>query len=86
MLQMLAQREIPVTELAESFDMTLSAVSQHLGILRNVGLVTQRKDGKRRLYKLNPEPLGEVADWLNFYQPFWTDKLKELGRYLDETP
>lgn len=85
MLHMLAQREMPVTELAESFEMTLSAVSQHLGILRGVGLVSQRKDGKQRYYRLNPEPLREISEWLSFYQPFWTDKLKDLGKYLDET-
>jgi len=85
MLQMLAQRETPVMEIADSFDMTLSAVSQHLTVLRQAGLVTIRKDGRQRLYKLNPQPLQAVSDWLSFYEPFWTDKLANLGQYLDET-
>lgn len=84
MLARLAQREMPVMELAESFDMTLSAVSQHLAILRDAGLVSQRKDGRQRLYRLEPEPLRAVADWVSFYEPFWNDRLHRLGRYLEE--
>jgi DNA-binding transcriptional ArsR family regulator len=83
MLAMLAQRETPVMELAESFEMTLSAVSQHLTVLRQAGLVSQRKLGKQRLYSLNPEPLRLVEDWLSFYEPFWNSRLGQLGRYLD---
>jgi len=85
MLQLLARHETPVMELAESFDMSLSAVSQHLSILREAGLVSLRKDGRQRLYRCNPEPLQVVADWLTFYEPFWTDRLKDLGAYLDKT-
>jgi DNA-binding transcriptional ArsR family regulator len=86
MLGLLADREMPVTELAESFRMTISAVSQHLSVLRQAGLVSQRKDGKQRLYRTNPEPLAAVADWLDFYRPFWKDRLTKLGQYLEEHP
>ena len=72
-------------ELAKTFDMTLSAVSQHLAVLRSAGLVDQRKQGRQRVYRTNPEPLRQVADWLQVYEPFWTGRLQELGRYLDET-
>jgi len=72
-------------ELADSFDMTLSAVSQHLTVLRQAGLVTIRKDGRQRLYRLNPQPLRAVSDWLGFYEPFWTDKLADLGAFLSST-
>jgi DNA-binding transcriptional ArsR family regulator len=84
MLELLAKRETPVMELAESFQMTLSAVSQHLAILRDAGLVTQRKEGRQRLYRLDPEPLRAVSQWLEFYEPFWTNRLDRLGQYLDE--
>jgi DNA-binding transcriptional ArsR family regulator len=83
MLQRLADRELPVSELASTFDMTLSAVSQHLSVLRQAGLVSQRKAGKQRLYRAEPAPLKEVAEWLQTYEPFWTDRLQGLGRYLD---
>ena len=84
MLAMIATREMPVMELAESFDMTLSAVSQHLSVLRQAGLIVQRKNGRQRIYRLTPEPLKEVSDWLRYYEPFWTEKLGRLGQYLEE--
>lgn len=84
LLQRIASRDMPVTELAEAFDTTLSAVSQHLAVLRKAGLVSQHKLGKQRIYRLNPGPLREVAEWLEFYEPFWTGKLRDLGTYLDE--
>lgn len=83
-LSRLAQREMPMLELAESFDMTLSAVSQHLGVLRGAGLVSIRKAGKQRIYRLNAEPLKEVSAWVQTYEKFWTDKLAALGEYLKE--
>ncbi len=85
MLALLATQELPVMTLAQSFDMTLSAVSQHLGVLRDAGLVNVRKDGKQRLYRLEPEPLRAVAEWVDRYGPFWTGRLTALGEYLDET-
>ena len=80
----LATREMPVQEIAESFEMTLSAVSQHLGILRDAGLVNMRRSGRQRIYRLNPEPLRAVAEWVQPYERFWADKLAALGDYLEE--
>ncbi len=85
MLRLLATRDTPVSEMAESFEMSLSAVSQHLSILKDAGLVIQMKAGRQRIYRLNPEPLQAVSDWLSFYEPFWKQRLAELGSYLDET-
>ncbi len=86
MMQMLSAGEMPVMELASSFDMTLSAVSQHLSVLRDAGLVAIRRDGKRRLYRLNAEPLQQIAEWLEFYEPFWKTRLTDLGQYLEDNP
>lgn len=86
MIDRLSRQEMPVMELAESFEMTLSAVSQHLGVLRNAGLVSVRKSGKQRYYRLNPEPLKELADWAKTYESFWTEKLNDLGTYLEKNP
>lgn len=82
----LAEREMPVQELADSFAISLPAVSQHLGVLREAGLVTVRKAGKQRIYKLNAEPLKGVAEWVESYEKFWTGKLAALGDYLKENP
>lgn len=83
-LYRLRDGEMPVTALAESFTMTLSAVSQQLRVLREAGLVTVRKVGRERLYRLNPEPLRTVAEWVRFYEPFWNEKMDALGIYLEE--
>jgi DNA-binding transcriptional ArsR family regulator len=83
-LRRLAAAEMPVTELAGCFDMTMSAVSQHLGVLREAGLVNMRKEGKQRFYRLNADPLRDVSEWLSFYEPFWIDRLERLGDYLEK--
>ena len=83
-LQTLGGGEQPVSALAAQFEVSLSAISQHIRILREAGLVTARKSGRERLYHLNPVALKPVAEWIAFYEPFWSDKLDALETYLDE--
>ncbi len=64
---------------------TQSAFSQHLAVLRRVGLVSVRKEGRARVYAFRPEPLREVVDWAMAYEKFWDEKLDNLGHYLDRT-
>lgn len=78
--------EQPVHELGEPFDVSQPALSQHLGVLRESGLVAVRRDGRRRLYRLRPEPLFKVASWLEPYARFWRDRLERLGEHLDQDP
>jgi DNA-binding transcriptional ArsR family regulator len=82
LLDKLSNREQTVHSLAESFDMTLPAVSQQLAILRRAGLVSARRAGRWRVYRLNAEPLRQVGRWLDTYQRFWTARLKALGEDL----
>jgi DNA-binding transcriptional ArsR family regulator len=82
-LDRLRDGEQPVMALAEPFDMTLPAVSQQLRVLRRAGLVTERREGRQRVYRLNPEPLRDIRDWMRHYDKFWTRKLRDLGAYLD---
>jgi DNA-binding transcriptional ArsR family regulator len=84
-LQRLAGGELAVSTLAGEFPTTLSAVSQHIRVLKEAGLVTMRKSGRERYYQLNPRPLKAVSDWVEIYQPFWAGKLDALGAYLEET-
>jgi DNA-binding transcriptional ArsR family regulator len=86
LLDLLASGEKPVAELAEQFRVTLSSISQHLRVLREAELVRERRVGRQRLYRIDPGPLREVADWVRFYERFWTGKLKALGKYLEEIP
>lgn len=83
-LDRLRDGEQPVKQIAEPFDMTLPAISQHLHVLCEAGLVKQRRAGRQRLYQLNPEPLKQVSDWVSDYEQFWQEKLNALGEYLEK--
>ncbi len=85
MLELLRLRDRTVTELAEPFAMTQPAVSQHLRVLRDAGLVEVRKEGRHRVYRLDPLPLQDVFDWVQYFEDFWRERLTELGRELDRT-
>lgn len=84
-LDRLRDGEQPVKQLAEPFAMSLPAISQHLQILCEVGLVTQRRLGRQRIYQLNPEPLQQVKNWVSHYEHFWQAKLDNLDEYLEES-
>lgn len=68
-----------------TFDVTLSAISQHLRVLRESGLVVDERRGRERVYQLNPEPLGEVNEWVTRnVARFWQRKMTALGETLKE--
>ncbi len=83
-LDRLIARERPVGELASEFDVTLSAISQHLRVLRETGLVRERREGRSRVYQIDPRPLVKVRDWIAHYEGFWHAHLDALERYLDK--
>lgn len=82
MLDLLATSDCPVKALAANFDMTRPAVSQHLRILLDAGLVTEQRHGRERRYRLAPERLAPVRDWLSHYERFWDDHFSRLERQL----
>ena len=86
MLELLRERELTVQELAAPFAMSQPAVSQHLAVLRDSGLVSARRDGRNRVYRIEPAALKAVDDWVEHYRHFWTEKLWALGEYLDNEP
>jgi DNA-binding transcriptional ArsR family regulator len=79
MLRRLAQGEATVTELAEPFPVTLQAVSKHLRVLEEAGLVVRRRDAQLRPSRLRSRPLERAADWLD---SFWDESFDELDRRL----
>ncbi len=83
LLDLLVEGEKPVQELVTHFDISFAAVSQHLRILYQVGLVARRPVGRQRLYRARPERLQEVYEWTMRYQHFWRAHLQQLGTYLD---
>jgi DNA-binding transcriptional ArsR family regulator len=83
-LDLLLDRERPVGELVQDLKMSQPGVSKHLRVLREAGLVSVRSDAQRRIYGIRPEPLEEVAEWLEPYRKLWGDRLDALERHLDE--
>jgi DNA-binding transcriptional ArsR family regulator len=70
--------ERDVTEIVLNIGLPQPAVSKHLGVLRKVGLVSVHKAGQRRLYRLNPQELKPVHDWIQTFERFWTDHLDSI--------
>jgi DNA-binding transcriptional ArsR family regulator len=83
-LDLLRSGERPVTALVEHLGVSQPSVSKHLRVLRDAGLVQTRVDAQRRLYRLQPRPLGEIDAWLAPYRTLWTDSLDKLEEHLDE--
>ena len=80
----LAQGDALVTELAAPFDISLPAVSKHLGILEQAGLIRREKDGRVRRCHLDATALKDAADWIEFYRQFWDGRLDALDEYLQQ--
>ena len=83
LLRLATEGERSVTELLEPFSISQPAVSKHLRILREVGLVRSRKEGRERIYKIEASRLRDVFDWLSYFEKYWDEKLDALGEYLD---
>lgn len=83
-IESLALRESSFGALADRFEMSRPAVSQHLKILREAGIVVARAEGQRRIYRLTESGLDELDDWLNKVRSFWVQKLDRLEEVLGE--
>jgi DNA-binding transcriptional ArsR family regulator len=81
-LARLALGETSVTELAEPFEMSLPAVSKHLRVLENAGLISRGREAQWRPCKLEAAPMRQAADWLDFYRRFWEESFDRLEEYL----
>ena len=84
MLELLAERERSAGELGAAFSLSQPAVSRHLRVLREAGLVRVRGDGQRRIYSLEPRPLKELDAWLERYRRFWDARLDALEARLEQ--
>src|SRR5436189_1531946 len=78
----LSQGEASVSELAEPFDVSLPAVTKHLGVLERAGLLAHHKEGRVRRCRLVPEPMRAADDWLARYRVFWDKRLDSLSTHL----
>ncbi|MEH6940708.1 ArsR/SmtB family transcription factor [Bacillus sp. JJ722] len=85
LLRLLADaEELPLHELTAQFQMGRTAVSKHLALLKEAGLVADRKVGRETRYRLNAAPLREIKDWVSFYEKFWKEKAVLLKKLLSE--
>ncbi|HMK11280.1 MAG TPA: metalloregulator ArsR/SmtB family transcription factor [Acidimicrobiales bacterium] len=83
-LDLLRKDERAVGDLVHELCISQPNVSKHLRVLRDAGLVVVRTDAQRRVYRLRPEPLREIDEWLRPYRAAWTKRLDKLERRLDE--
>jgi DNA-binding transcriptional ArsR family regulator len=83
-LELLRDGERPVGELVRQLGVSQPAVSKHLRVLRDAGLVSIRVDAQRRLYRIRPEPLAELDEWLASYRRLWAGHLDRLEDHLDK--
>jgi DNA-binding transcriptional ArsR family regulator len=83
-LDRLRRGPAPVNALAVEFIQSRPAISKHLRVLREARIVTEQRVGRQRVYRLQPAPLKEVANWIEDYRAFWQVSLDGLKRYLEE--
>jgi DNA-binding transcriptional ArsR family regulator len=83
-LDVLADGERPVNDLVSLLGLAQPQVSKHLRVLREVGLVAVRDEGRQRMYRLNGRPLKAIHDWVKSYQETWNERLDALDDVLDE--
>ena len=82
-LDLLRRGSLPAGRIAEAFPVSRPAISKHLRLLRRARLVRERREGRRRLYQLNPGPLRAVDSWLNDYRIFWQSSLHDLKAFVE---
>ena len=83
-LRLLADGPRPAGDLVNAFSVSQPAISRHLRVLHEAGLVQQSKRGRQRIYTLQVAPLREVYNWVAFYQQFWDERLESLEQWLDQ--
>jgi len=81
---LLDEGQQPVQQLADHFEMRRPSISEHLKILRDAGLVSERKQGRQRYYHLEAAPLIELQTWLQPYERFWRERFANLRKLLEE--
>lgn len=82
-LRLLSETELPISKITANFPISRTAIAKHLHILSEAKLVSARKVGREKLYRLQPEPLEELKQWLSYYERFWSNKLSMLKHVVE---
>ena len=83
-LELIAAEERSVSEIADELELLQPSVSKHLQVLRHVGLVTMRRDGRRTLYRTNAEALRTIHDWSGMFARHWRGQLRRIKAHAEE--
>ena len=83
-IQLLTDENLTLNKVAENFSISRPAISKHIKILTECGLVTIKQQGRERYCKVNPEPLNEVYNWLGHFDKFWDKKLNALKIFMEK--
>lgn len=81
-IRMLIDQEMPIKAIAEQFPISRTAVNKHLHVLTAVGLLSSRKVGRETRYRLRPDPLYQLHQWVSFYERYWDNNLDALKKYI----
>jgi DNA-binding transcriptional ArsR family regulator len=82
-LDLLRTRELSAGAIAERFPVSRPAIAKHVRVLRQAGLINERREAQSRFYSINASPLREVDRWLNDYRVFWAARLQDLKRHVE---
>ncbi|WP_188805269.1 ArsR/SmtB family transcription factor [Sporolactobacillus putidus] len=77
-LRLLVEKELPISEITDQFPMSRTAIAKHLRVLSEAQLVSGKKIGREKHYRLRPESLAELQEWLSYFEQFWNNKLTML--------
>jgi DNA-binding transcriptional ArsR family regulator len=83
-INMIARESLNLNAIADNFNVSRPAISKHIKILTECGLITIRQEGRERYCEANLKPLGQVSDWVEQFRIFWTGKLDALEHYLSK--
>jgi len=83
LLKLLANKEMSIASISDCYPISRTAVNKHLQVLSDAQLVSSQKVGRETRYKLQPEPLLELQDWLTFFEQYWSNKLFALKEYVE---
>jgi DNA-binding transcriptional ArsR family regulator len=84
-LEVLGTEELPVNEIVERLGWPQPMVSKHLGVLKEVGLVSERRAGRQRIYRVNAERLKPIYDWVAPFEQYWSERFGRLDQILEKT-
>jgi DNA-binding transcriptional ArsR family regulator len=83
-LMQIREQDETVNNIASKFQISLPAVSKHLKVLEQAGLISRRKDGRKRICRAEPALMSDAMKWLEFYQSFWNQRLSNLKQFIEQ--